>query len=61
MKKQVNYKVFFPVGICFMGTGITFMAAVDKGLGAAFIVLGVVYIIISIKNKNKWKKIKKKK
>ena len=56
MKKQINYKAFFAVGIIFIGVGITFTSTVSKGLGAAFIVLGVVYMIIGGKNKDKWPK-----
>ena len=55
MKKQINYQAFFAVGIIFFAVGITFTSAVNKGLGAAFITLGIVYMIIGVKNKDKWK------
>ncbi|MFH1307812.1 MAG: hypothetical protein ABIH72_03085 [archaeon] len=56
MKKQINYQAFFAVGIIFFGVGITFFSSVNKGLGAAFITLGIVYMVIGGKNKNKWPK-----
>ncbi len=35
MKNQKpNYKAFIPIGITFMGAGITFMVAVNPGVGA---------------------------
>ena len=55
-KKQINYQAFFAVGIIFIGTGITFFSAVNRRLGTAFIVLGIVYMVIGGKNKDKWKK-----
>ena len=56
MKKQINYKVFFPVGIAFIGAGAVFLASVNEGVGAGLIILGVVYMILGLKNKPKKKK-----
>ena len=53
-KKEINYQAFFAVGIIFFGVGITFFSSVNKGLGVAFITLGIVYMIIGGKNKDKW-------
>ena len=48
MKKK-NLRPFFPIGICFTGAGVVFLAAVNKILGAALIGLGVVYMILGSK------------
>lgn len=54
MKKQVNYQSLFYMGITFIGTGVVFMTSVNKGLGAAFIGIGGMFMIIGGKNKDKW-------
>lgn len=56
MKKQINYQAIFFLGLTFIGAGVVFMAAVNPGLGAAFIGLGALYMIIGGKNKDKWPK-----
>jgi len=35
--QNINYKAFIPIGITFIGAGVTFMIAV----GAAYMVIGV--------------------
>ena len=59
-EKQTNYKAMFFSGITFLGVGIVFMASVNAGLGAAFIVIGIALMVTGGKNKDKWKKMKKK-
>ncbi|MCP3682868.1 MAG: hypothetical protein GY861_09280 [bacterium] len=56
MKKQINYQAIFYMGISFVGLGVVFMSAVNAGIGAAFIGLGAMYMIIGGKNKEKWPK-----
>lgn len=56
MKKQINYRAIFFLGITFTGAGVVFISAVNSGLGGAFIGLGVLYMIIGGKNKDKWGK-----
>jgi len=55
-KAQINYQVFFFMGLTFVGTGVVFIAAVNSGLGVAFMGLGIVWMIIGWTNKDKWKK-----
>jgi hypothetical protein len=50
---KINYLVFFVMGISFLGVGMILMTTVNS----AFIGLsgiGVVSIIISVANRNKW-------
>ena len=49
--KEPNYKAFIPVGITFMGAGVALMAAVNPGVGAGLIGVGLVFLIIGIKKK----------
>jgi len=44
------------MGIIFLSVGVVFMASVNRGLGAAFMVIGGLYMIFGGKNKDKWKK-----
>lgn len=56
IKKEKDYKTQFFSGITFLGVGVVFMASVNPGLGAAFIVIGIALMINGRKNKNKWPK-----
>ena len=44
--QKPNYKAFIPIGIVFMGAGVTFMVAVNAGVGAGLIVIGAAYMVI---------------
>jgi hypothetical protein len=52
-KKEKNYKPMFYMGIIFMGTGVIFMTSINLAVGAAFLGLGVTYMILGSKNKEK--------
>ena len=56
MKKPINYQALFAMGIILVGTGVVFLASVNRGLGVAFIGLGAAYMLIGGKNKDKWVK-----
>jgi len=47
--QKPNYKAFIPIGITFMGAGVTFMVAVNPALGAGLIAVGVVYMVIGVR------------
>jgi hypothetical protein len=52
--KEINYQAFISIGIVFLGAGIV-MSIINPGLiGIAG--LGVIYIIIGLANRDKWKK-----
>ncbi|MBU1164201.1 hypothetical protein KKA15_01390 [Patescibacteria group bacterium] len=55
-KKEINYQAIFYFGITFVGVGVVFMASVNPGLGAAFIAIGGMNMIIGMKHKDKWPK-----
>jgi len=49
MKKKTNYKEFIPIGVCFMGAGVVFLAAVNQGVGFGLIGVGLAYLAIGLK------------
>jgi hypothetical protein len=52
---QVNYQVFFSMGIVFTALGVVFTAAINPGF-FGFIALGLIYMIIGLANRDKWSK-----
>ena len=51
-----NYKALFFSGLTFAGAGVVFMASVNPGVGGGLIVIGITFMIIGGKNKDKWDK-----
>ncbi|MDD2665653.1 MAG: hypothetical protein PHD13_03705 [Methanocellales archaeon] len=51
MKGQTNKQKFIAIGVCFMGAGAALMAAVNPGVGAGLMVVGVAWIIIGLKKR----------
>ena len=49
-----NYRAMFYMGITFVGAGVVFMSAVNPALGAGFITIGGVFMLIGARNKRKW-------
>ena len=54
--KQVDYRAFFFIGICFLFAGITMWIALDNPGMAGMTALGVIYIVLGLSNRDKWKK-----
>lgn len=53
--KEINYQSFFTMGIIFVALGVVFSATINPGF-IGFIGLGIVYMIIGWKNKDKTQK-----
>jgi len=53
--KEVDYQSFFIMGISFVGLGIVFTVTINPGF-LGITALGVIYILLGWKNKDKWKK-----
>ena len=47
--QKINYKAFIPIGITFIGSGVTFMIAVNSMIGVGLIGVGVAFVIIGAK------------
>jgi len=54
-KRKTDYRVFFVLGICLMGLGVSLMLTVSP----AFLGCGVVFMIIGLANRDKCVKSKK--
>jgi hypothetical protein len=55
VKKEPDYQAFFAMGLSFFAMGIALSIVVTPGF-LGFFALGVIYMIIGLKNKDKWKK-----
>jgi NhaP-type Na+/H+ or K+/H+ antiporter len=53
-KGEPNYKAFFIMGITFLSLGITLSAATENPGLIGISGLGVAYIAIGLKNRDKW-------
>jgi LPXTG-motif cell wall-anchored protein len=51
---ETDYRVFFILGICWFPLGIVFMST-DNPMGFVFFIVGVVYLVIGLANRDKWK------
>jgi hypothetical protein len=54
--KELNYQVFFNVGIIWIPVGVVFMITINNVMGIAFMALGISYMAIGLANRNKWEK-----
>ena len=52
---EPDYRAFFILGICFLTMGTIFMITVSPGF-IGFTGLGVIYMIIGLSHRDKWKK-----
>lgn len=48
-EQKPNYKAFIPIGIVFMGAGVTFLTTINPGVGAAMIAVGIVFLVIGVR------------
>jgi predicted membrane channel-forming protein YqfA (hemolysin III family) len=53
--REVDYRVFFILGICFFPLGVTFMIQ-SNPMGFVFFIMGFVYLVIGLANRDKWKR-----
>ena len=47
--QKINYKAFVPIGITFIGSGVTFMIAVNSMIGVGLIGVGLAFVISGAK------------
>jgi len=47
--QKTNYKAFIPIGITFIGSGVTFMIAINSMIGIGLIGVGFAFVIIGAK------------
>jgi flagellar basal body-associated protein FliL len=56
VKREVDYRAFFIIGISFLPLGIVLTFVVGNPGFIGFMGLGIAYIAIGLTNKDKWKK-----
>ena len=52
---EADFRVFFILGICWFPLGVVFMT-MENPIGYVFFVLGLMYLVIGLANRDKWKK-----
>ena len=55
-KKETDYRTYFTIGIIWFPFGIVFYLILESMIGLVFLVMGVVYLAIGLKNRDKWGK-----
>ena len=55
-KREVDYRTYFNIGIIWLPLGIIFYLILGSMIGLWFILMGLVYLSIGLKNKDKWGK-----
>jgi Ca2+/Na+ antiporter len=59
--KEIDYQVFFVLGISFFPLGFIFMVLsltsdFPREIGIAFLAIGAIYITLGLSKRNKWKR-----
>jgi len=54
--KEVNYRGLFLIGISQIAIGTSLIILQPRPVGIVFISIGGLFLIISLKNKERWKK-----
>ena len=55
VKEETDYQAFFTMGLSFIAMGTILSAAINPSF-LGFLALGIIYLVIGLKNKDKWKK-----
>lgn len=55
-KREVDYRSYFTMGIIWLPFGIIFYLIFDNMIGFWFTIMGLAYLLIGLKNKDKWGK-----
>lgn len=54
-KRDTNYRGMFLIGISLIAVGTSLISLQPRPAGVVFISVGGLFLIISLKNKDKWK------
>ena len=54
-EKEIDYQAFFAMGISFVGVGVVLTATINAGF-LGFVGLGIIYMILGLSKRDKWKK-----
>ena len=53
---KINYKAFIPIGVTFIGSGVTLMIAVNSMIGAGLIFVGLAFVLSGAKRTQDYNK-----
>jgi len=53
---EVNYRSYFNMGIVWLPFGIVFYLLFESVIGLVFFIMGLVFLTIGLKNRDKWGK-----
>ncbi len=53
-QQQINFKIFFILGACFLPAGIAISLSSDNNSFSVLSVLGLIYLVIGLANRDKW-------
>lgn len=53
---EINYKIFFIIGLTWIPIGSVFMITINSVMGIAFMGLGIAYMAIGLAHRDKWEK-----
>ncbi len=55
-ERKVDYRTYFSIGIVWLTSGITFYGIFENTTGIMFFLIGLAYLAIGLKNRDKWGK-----
>ena len=55
-KREVDYSNYFGIGVVWLPCGIVFYVIFENTVGIMFLLLGLAYLAIGLKNRDKWGK-----
>jgi len=58
-KREVDYRSYYSMGIIWLPVGIVFYIIFENIIGLWFLIMGIVYLYIGLKNRDKWGKLQK--
>lgn len=53
---EINYKIFFIIGLTWIPIGGVFMITINFVMGIAFMGLGIAYMAVGLAHRDKWEK-----
>jgi hypothetical protein len=53
---EIDYRRYFNMGIIWLPFGIIFYLIFENPIGLLFLIMGLVFLVIGFKNKDKWNK-----
>ncbi|WP_455278086.1 hypothetical protein [[Eubacterium] cellulosolvens] len=56
LNSEIDYRRYFNMGIVWLPFGIIFYLIFENSIGLLFIIMGLVFLAIGLKNKDKWGK-----